>query len=251
MQVQNLLDRLKAAAQADGFELEPFGAIGGYLLPALRRKSEKPDAAHLYISAGVHGDEPAGPLAVLEVLRKRRLSPQIEWSIIPVVNPIGLEGRTRENKDLIDLNRDYGPNPVSTEVRNHLKWLGNRQFSAAICLHEDYETDGSYLYELKDNDVSSNAQIILDGMRPWTGIEQRAEIDEMPNVGGLMQPPLDRFTPENTDLPEAIRLTYNHTRWCYTIETPSQKVITDRIGAQVAALDALSRIALEGGFQNR
>jgi|TARA_B110000495_G_C22976982_1_gene573956 hypothetical protein len=154
-----------------------------------------------------------------------------------------------ENKDGVDLNRDYGTSPQTTEVRNHLKWLGEQTFTAAACMHEDYETEGAYLFELKPGESLSNAQRFLEAMQPFTGIEKRQEIDEMPNDNGLMLPSRDELDKDRDDLPEALKLYFDHAPWCYTLETPSQKSITNRISAQVAAVDALSQIALEGGFR--
>lgn len=248
MNVQHLLECLRTAAKKEGFEVGALGAIGAYLLPTLHRDSESKDAPHLYLSGGVHGDEPAGPLALLDLLRNRRLSRSIEWSILPVINPTGLAVRSRENANGVDLNRDYSRQPKTTEVRNHVQWLQTKTFTAAVCLHEDYETDGAYLFELKSKWADSHAAELLEAMTPFTGIETRPFIDEMPNENGLMRPPIEALEKERSDLPEAIRLFFENTPWCYTLETPSQKLITERISAHVAALGALSRIALEGGF---
>ena len=249
MNVKQLLDRLKDAGKREGFAFAPLGAIDDFLLPVLERPSTNANAPHIYLSSGVHGDEPAGPIALLELLRKRRLSQEIHWSILPVLNPTGLQSNTRENAQGIDLNRDYGPSPQSKEVRNHLNWLNDKSFTTAVCLHEDYETQGCYLFELKPAECVSRARSILEVMEPFTNIEKRPWIDDMPNENGLMNPPRSALDKERVDLPEALKLYFKHTPWCYTLETPSQKLITDRVSAQVAAVEAVTRIALEGGFQ--
>lgn len=248
MNVKQLLERLRDAGKREGFEFTPFGVIEEHRLYAMHRPTQQKNAPHIYLSAGVHGDEPAGPIAILDLLRNRRLSRNIAWTIIPLVNPTGLELKTRENDAGIDLNRDYGSQPKSKEVRNHLIWLGEQEFTVAVCLHEDYETDGAYLFELKPDDSHSCARELLDTMAPFVGIESRAEIDDMPNDNGLMKPPRDELDKDRDDLPEALKLYFGHTPWCYTIETPSQSLITDRVSAQVSVVDALSQIALEDRF---
>ncbi|MFP4541429.1 MAG: M14 family metallocarboxypeptidase [Opitutales bacterium] len=249
MRVDTLLERLLHSARAADFRAEIFATEGEFGLPALTRSAMSgPDAPHLYLSAGMHGDEPAGPLALLEALRKDRFSRELAWTLVPVLNPTGLALRRRENSEGVDPNRDYGAAPRSVVSRAHLAWLGERRFDVALCLHEDYETEGAYLYELGPPGPS-HAPRLLDAMRPWTGIETRPLIDEMPNEEGLMRPPPERLARDREDLPEALRLCFHHTRWCYTTETPSQADITRRIGAQLAVVDALTHLALQGAFR--
>ena len=250
MHVQNLLDRLMDAGRRAGFSSRIFARIKDYELPVFTRSPANGIApsAEVYVSAGVHGDEPGAPLAVLEALRKQEFSDDIAWTIVPIVNPTGLAAKTRENAAGIDLNRDYGSAPKSEETRAHLAWLGDRRYDVAICLHEDYETDGAYLYELGPNG-RSHARPVLDAMRPSIGIEMRPEIDEMPNEAGLMRPPRTEIRKEREDLPEALRLHFYHAPWCYTVETPSKQNIVARLTAQRAALAEISRMAVEGAFR--
>lgn len=251
MRVQHLLDRLLESARRARFETRILTRKNDYELPVLiRAAAEVGDRAPtIYLSAGVHGDEPAGPLALLEMLRRRELRTDVNWALIPVVNPTGLAERQRENADGVDLNRDYGPTPRSEETRAHLRWLEGRRFDLAICLHEDFETDGAYLYELLAPTLPSQARQILDAMRPFTGIETRPQIDGMPNENGLMRPPAASRARDREDLPEAIRLHFDHAPACYTTETPSRQNIVQRIDAQRAAIEALTRAAVGGAFR--
>jgi murein peptide amidase A len=249
MRVEMLLERLLEAARRGGFQSRIFARKGDYELPVLTRPAaEGGPAARIYISAGVHGDEPAGPLALLQALRQGAFTRALDWTLVPVVNPTGLAARKRENAEGIDLNRDYGSSPRSDETRAHLAWLRGRRFELALCLHEDFETDGAYLYELKPGGAPSHAPAILDAMRPRTGIETRPEIDGMPNRGGLMDPPREELLRGREDLPEALRFHHHHAPWCYTTETPSRQNIIRRVDAQLAALEVFGRLAREGAF---
>lgn len=237
MRVNQLLDRLNLAARRAGFTRKHFLTIGDYELPEFSRISEIPSARRLYISAGVHGNEPAGPMAILEMLTNKRIPDDLNVSLIPVINPTGLENSTRENAQGIDINRDFGPTPQSEEAKALKQWLAVKTFDLALCLHEDFESSGSYLYEIKPDESESVASQILDAMEPFTGIDPSPEIDGMPVENGLMKPPVSRFRESRDGLPEALLITFDaHAPWCFTIETPSSQNIVQRIGAQIAAV---------------
>src|SRR5690625_2477570 len=130
--VDPLLDDLQRAAEDQEFRVETFGEIDGYPLLAFSRYGPA-GASSIYVSAGIHGDEPAGPLAVLELLRTG-LPHDLSWTICPVLNPTGLEKGTRENFAGVDLNRDYLP-PTQPETEAHVLWLNRqRRFDLALLL---------------------------------------------------------------------------------------------------------------------
>ena len=66
--INDVLQRTLAAAQAHGWSIENFPNTGDLKLYGLRRLASEPRLA-IYISAGIHGDEPAGPLAMLELIQ--------------------------------------------------------------------------------------------------------------------------------------------------------------------------------------
>lgn len=243
MRIQELHDRLIEAARQAKFQVEYYGQAGDYSLPAFTYRTESP-RAHFYVSAGVHGDEPAGPMAVLRMLRDKGFHPDVNWDIIPLVNPLGLELKTRENADGIDINRDYGATSRSGEALAHLEWLKDRHYDMALCLHEDYEGEGFYLYELHHPDSSpSFSRKIIQEVSEIIQIDSREEIDEMPAVNGLMHPP--EHVRNRPDLPEALKIFFHHSPLCYTFETPSNYSILDRIEAQCRAIITASEVFLE------
>lgn len=248
MRVDTLHKSLLDAGRRAGFQTHFYGRVGPFELPVLTRSGE-PEAPHAYVSAGMHGDEPAGPMALLELLRNKLFPSDLHLTIAPLINPLGLERRTRENPDGIDLNRDYGRTPRAEESRLHQLWLADKRFDLALCLHEDFEATGGYLYELKQEDAPSHARPMLDAMEPFVGIDPAEEIDGMPARKGLMHPPKDGISPDRPDLPEALYLYYNNAPCCYTFETPSAQNIVQRIGAQRAATLAALKILASGGFQ--
>jgi predicted deacylase len=245
MNIEAYSERLKEVARRAGFQFGCYGEIGDVGLPVLERNHAE-EAPCVYISAGVHGDEPAGPMAVLELLRQKALPEDVNLTLFPMVNPNGLEAGTRENADGIDLNRDYGSKPVAHETRTQLEWIGDRSFDLTLCLHEDYDGEGFYVYaHSKDPDSPDYAGLAIEAARPFTGIDTRTEIDEMPAKDGKMFPPINVVNPKRPDLPEALRLLFRHkTQVSVTTETPSCQPITARIQAQCAVV-----LAVVGAYQ--
>ena len=72
------------------------------------------------ISAGIHGDEPAGVESVCAFLESGRYKAHLdEWeiTILPCINPYGFENDTRENHDNQDLNRLFKDQLPPLEVQ--------------------------------------------------------------------------------------------------------------------------------------
>ena len=65
--IRTVLRDVEIAAQTHGWTSETFGKQGEFNLLALHRAPLSPRTPHsalrIYLSTGIHGDEPAGPLA--------------------------------------------------------------------------------------------------------------------------------------------------------------------------------------------
>src|SRR4051812_16318284 len=116
-----LATRLQAAGRAAGFRVERYGEVDGFPLLALTKRSP---GIHprIYLSAGIHGDEPAPPLALLEIIEAGVFDARATWFICPLLNPVGFGRGVRENAASVDLNRDY-LHLRSAEIRAHVTWL--------------------------------------------------------------------------------------------------------------------------------
>ena len=93
----------REAAEAAGFVSTLLVKLDGEYLEAWERSGDGP---RVYLSAGIHGDEPAGPLALLELLKNDFFNSECHWLLCPTLNPTGLSASTRENSSGVDLNRD-------------------------------------------------------------------------------------------------------------------------------------------------
>ncbi len=232
---------VKAAATAAGFAIETFGEAAGWPLLLLRRDAADPAAPTLYISSGIHGDEPAGPLAILELLREGALDARYHWLLFPALNPGGLAAKTRENPAGVDVNRDYC-NSQSPEARQHTAWLvreemARRRYALAICLHEDWETSGYYLYELNGTTGPLYGNAILAAVESICGVDRSPIIEGMEAKNGLITRPVDDLR-NRPVFPEAIYLALKHTDHCLTLEAPSAQDLPRRVAAHVMGVKA-------------
>lgn len=136
------------------------------------------DGPPVYLSAGMHGDEPAGPLAMIRLLEDGLLENGRRFVLCPALNPTGLALGTRESACGRDLNRDYLLRH-SDEVRAHAAWLESRPVPELfLSLHEDWEARGFYFYEINlGEDQPDRARRILDAVGPWFGPDAGHEID--------------------------------------------------------------------------
>jgi hypothetical protein len=106
-----------------------------------------PNGTAISISAGVHGDEPAAPWALLAAARDGLLDPRFSYRIWPCLNPSGYAAQTRANAEGDDINRSFSRGGTTPEARAVITANRDRRFALAIDLHEDFEADGCYLYE--------------------------------------------------------------------------------------------------------
>ncbi|MEY2879443.1 MAG: hypothetical protein RLZZ15_1823 [Verrucomicrobiota bacterium] len=231
-----LVARFESSGRSAGFRVEQFGAIDGCPLLALTKRTAGP-RPRVYLSAGIHGDEPAPPLALLAMLEAGVFDARATWFLCPLLNPTGLARRTRENAAGLDLNRDY-QDRRSPEIAAHVAWLQRQpRFDLAMCLHEDWEAQGFYLYELNPAARPSPAEAILAAVAAVCPIEEAARIDGRDVAArGIIRPVSDPLLRANW--PESIYLRAHHAALGYTVESPSALPLAQRLAALRAAVEA-------------
>jgi protein MpaA len=228
--------RFDAAARRAGLRPELFGEIHGLPLLAYTKRTPGP-RPRAYLSAGIHGDEPAPPWALLRLVESGILDDRCTWFVCPLLNPTGFIHRTRENHAKVDLNRDYKALQTA-ETRAHVAWLQRQPgFDLVVCVHEDWEAHGFYLYELNPDQRPSLAHPMLAAARALGPIERATVIDGREIAEpGIIRPDSDPELRETW--PEAIYLRQHHSRLNYTIETASHQPLEQRVATHVAVLRA-------------
>ncbi len=238
-----LAARIEGAGAKAGFRVESYGDAGGLPLIALTKRTPGP-RPRIYLSSGIHGDEPAPPLTILSLIESGEFDSRAVWFICPMLNPQGLAAGTRENAAGTDLNRDYRHHE-SPEIRAHVRWLARQpNFDLAMCVHEDWESVGFYLYELNPDKRPSLAETMIAAVSTVCPIDHSPLIEGREAKGGIIRPILDPF--EREKWPESIYLQVHHTRLSYTIETPSSLPLDTRIAALGGALKAAIAVLCSG-----
>ena len=157
--------------------------------------------------------------------------------LCPCLNPTGFERNTRENAEGVDLNRQY-LKPKAEETRAHIGWLERQpDFTVSLCLHEDWESLGFYVYELNLDGKPSLAEAIVKRVGEVCPVDPSPVIEGREAANGIIRPNLDpRSRP---DWPEAFYLITNKSRVSYTMEAPSDFELRTRVSALVAGVQAV------------
>jgi len=238
MDVRAVLRDIETAARQHGWTSEVFHETGEFKWFALHRSPlVTHHSSRIYISAGIHGDEPAAPLATLKLIQENHWPENVEIFLLPCLNPIGFTLNQRENFDGIDLNRDYR-NSKAAETCAHIAWLKRQPpFDLYLCLHEDWESHGFYLYEQNPDAKISRAEKIIEAVKKVCPIDLNEIIEGRAANGGIVRPNI--LPQERPDWPEAFYLITQKSRQGYTLEAPSDFPLATRVNALVAAVNAV------------
>lgn len=241
--IEALLRDVAALARTHRWEVDDIPMEDGRSLLALRRPAA-PTAPGIYLSAGIHGDEPAGPLAIRRLLEEDQWPASVGIWICPCLNPWGFLHNARSNAQGLDLNRDYR-HRESVEVRAHMNWLERQpRFDLTLCLHEDWEAQGFYVYDLRRGKCEPLGPRVVAAVSAVCPIDQSAEIDGRPAQAGIIFPSTDIAA--RPQWPEALYLFERHSDQCLTLEAPSDFSLSTRVEALVVGV----RAAIAGAMRD-
>ena len=236
-----LIRRWRAVARAAGLPLRKLASTEQHDLHFLRTKALGATGG-IYISAGIHGDEPAATEALITWAEKnvRRLA-KLPLLLLPCLNPWGLVNNVRLNEDGLDLNRIFhrDDQPVVSAVKTLVE---PHQFAAALMLHEDYDGQGFYLYEV-ERAKPHWGEALVEAAARHIAIEGRTRIDGRKAVHGIHRRRIDPKRFARMGYPEAIWFHLKHAERSLTIETPSEFALDQRVAAQVAVIEECVRRA--------
>jgi len=215
---------------------------------------------HVFISGGVHGDEPCGSLAASQFAQflieghqkqAQKYLDEFSFHIIPCVNPWGFEHHIRENSEGIDLNRDF-KNPKAQVTKNIIKLLNRikENFVFSMDMHEgscwtkwkdfpvDANPNGAWLYELCREPELRIGRSMIEAVR---AIE--FPICKLPTIyddiciDGLVTYPEGNRNSEYGEMTSFdAYLWETKTKQSFTSETCTNCQLGDRINAQLTML---------------
>jgi murein peptide amidase A len=204
------------------------------------------------IAAGVHGDEPAGPWALLDLVESHALDPSFAYRLWPCTNPTGFDGGTRESVDGFDVNRTFGRGGQSPEAKAILTANRDRKFALSLDLHEDCDATGFYCYEYGGREIGRAVIAALDqAALPVDSLEATFATAGPLNDSGCARERgriiADHFAEAATlgRLSYSLAVARHAARHALTFETPTQASWAVRLSthqtAVKAAIAAISR----------
>ncbi len=238
---KDLVRRWRAVAKSAGVRIAPFASAADHELYYVRTPALE-DTGGIYISAGIHGDEAGATEGLVAWAEQnvRRLA-MLPLIIFPCINPWGLTNNIRLNEAGVDLNRafhrpDVGPVVALREL------IGNLQFEVALILHEDYDAQGVYLYEVRQRPPFWGAEL-LHAATLHLPADPRRRIDISTAREGLIRPRMSSARLVKLGgHPEATYLFGRHTARAITFETPSECGLERRSAAHGAVIDATIKL---------
>ncbi len=229
-----LIARWRALCVRLGVKLQTLTVIQDVKVHWLETQGQG-TAAAIYLSSGVHGDEAAAAWGLLlwaeenEALLKTQ-----RFLIMPCLNPVGFMGNTRADHRGLDLNRRFHleDDEICGPWRRLLR---GRALGLGLCLHEDYDGQGCYVYELSSLRPPLS-QAIMARLRTILPDPRRTIEGSRAAMGVIQRKKAPVRLP---GMPEAIIL---HDFGCpltLTFETPSEFGLDDRARAQVEFINAV------------
>ena len=231
---RHLISRWRSVARESGLIMRAFAGEAGYPVYRLQSKALEKNGG-IYVSAGIHGDEPAATEGLISWAESnvKRLA-GLPLLLFPCLNPWGLANNSRFDATGRDLNRVFHHDEACA-IKALKRMIRGYRFELALMLHEDYDGQGVYIYEL-EGARPFWGEALLDKARPFLPVDNRPCIDGRKAVDGLLRRKINPKRFQKIGFPEAIYLHLHHAARTFTIETPSEFAIDRRARAHVAIL---------------
>jgi len=209
--------------------------VQGEKIVSLESAAAQGNQGAFYLSSGVHGDEPGAAWGLLAWAESNFVRLRQEaFLIFPCLNPWGLMANTRADHRGLDINRRF--HIEDDEICGPWRLaLAGRRCRLGLCLHEDYDAQGCYIYELSHLQRPAG-HAILEKCARVIPPDPRRKIDGRSTQGGVIRrrtPPADL-----PGMPEAIVLHQLGCPMTLTFETPSEFSLDERVQTQADFITA-------------
>jgi hypothetical protein len=153
------------------------------------------ETIRLAIFAGLHGDEPAGVHALVDLLQALEADPWVGRAyrihIYPLCNPTGYEDATRHSRSGADLNRHFWKGSLEPEVGLIERELLLHKFHGIISLHSDDTSDGVYGFVRGATLTQHLLKPALAAAEAALPVNQAAVIDGFHAIDGIIHTAYD------------------------------------------------------------
>ncbi len=221
------------------------GSLGGFLAGGrgyelhrftLRGPSDGNSVVRLGIFATIHGDEPQGAQALIELARLARRNPDLfrgyELHLYPLCNPTGYEDGTRHSRCGEDLNRHFWRGSPEPEVALLEQEIASRRFHGIIALHADDTSDGVYGFVRGATISRELLAPALDAASARLPVNCEPVIDGFRAQGGVIVEGYEGILSAGPSEPRPFEIVF---------ETPAHAALGLQVQATVLALEAILR----------
>ena len=193
------------------------------------------DAVRFGLFAGIHGDEPAGVLALIRLVERLVSNPDLAEGyrlfLYPACHPTGLIAHTRCSRAGKDLNREFWMDSTEPEVKLLENEIRTQKFQGLISLHADDSSPGMYGFVRGAVLSKGLLEPALNAAETVLPRNKHSLIDGFPAINGIISECYDGIltsSPELQPVPFEIIL-----------ETPHLAPEEQQVEALVRALTAI------------
>ncbi len=248
--IDTFYERLAEQVSRLGLQERKLGETGDYPIHFYQSPAQKSGQPSILISAGFHGEEAAGPWGMIYFLNELEpeLFSQLNFSILPLINPTGFKKGHRFNKSGQNPNRGFmlengraKMDDASVEgklLMEHSQLLHAASKNGILTCHEDVLQQNTYIYSFEANQMPGKfSHSLLDALGQYFPIAEDGLIDDCTIENGII------FNHFDTSF-EAFLVRLG-ARVGVCSETPALQGFDQRIMANAAVMKQFIELTLE------
>jgi hypothetical protein len=186
-------------------------------------------------AAGIHGDEPAGPEAILKFVKEGSVPDDVFVMLMPVINSWGYAKGTRRNAARKDINRRFCDKVLTGEAAIVSDLLKEHPVSMLCSMHEWPGQNGFYMYA-SDKEKKEAILGIPKIASEWFRIINNRKINDEFVENGIIWHPEKKYRNNKSKSTLENRVFLDKTHYV-CLETPSETDLGKRCTCQFTIME--------------
>lgn len=213
-----------------------YKIINEFRLYYITLNGDKPYDKTIVFSAGIHGNEIAGPHAVLKFLKEyKEIAPNKRVIFLPVVNPYGFNKCIRYNALNQDINRRFCDRCLTGEAKTIYRLLRKIKPNLFVSLHE-WEGDDGYFMWCSDAIKKDTLEGIPEIAKKYFKIFTNQRINNEDVNKGIIWHPIKNYKVDSSKCTLENKMYMNGIHYICT-ETPSKADIDKRVSCKLEIMN--------------